>query len=220
MILNRYLTPKKFNLLCCFLTSYFEDLISGTNIWNSFVSVHSRLYHKSLPFYHLDEYDEKKANFQDVCFLIWYFLNTVQDEKFVSPFNDFIFEAADKITDLFDEAWEDATENKDLISCYRLNKSEKDYYKARYLIDTVLFRSYLFRFDFGRTLEEREDEIIKQQGNDANLLPFLNENRDAMLHSSHSRLLSLTGKEWVAEILGKNHPLSALLSKEIFSNMI
>jgi len=29
-----------------------------------------------------------------------------------------------------------------------------------------------------------------------------------MLHASHSRLLSLTGKEWAAEILRKGHPLS------------
>jgi hypothetical protein len=44
-----YLTDDEINLLSCFLTSYFEDIISGTNIWNSFVSNHTRLYNETRP---------------------------------------------------------------------------------------------------------------------------------------------------------------------------
>ena len=204
-----YLSYDQLNQLCCFLTSYFEDLISGTNLWNSFVSVHTRLYKKALPFYDLDEYVEKEINYQDISFLIWYFLNTVQDEKFVSPFHDFILESAEKVVQVFDEAWEYAPENEQLLSCYQLDDDEEDFYRARNLIDTLIFHSYLFLVDFGRALKEREEEIIEKQVYNENLLPFLNENRDVMLHTSRSRLLSLTGKEWVAEILREEHPLRA-----------
>jgi hypothetical protein len=38
-------------------------------------------------------------------------------------------------------------------------------------------------------------------------MSLLNENRDHLLHKSHTRLLSLTGKEWASEIIGENHPL-------------
>ena len=55
-VLQRYLDNEDINLLSCFLTSYFEDLLSETNIWNSFVRTHQRLYRKQLPFYNLDEY--------------------------------------------------------------------------------------------------------------------------------------------------------------------
>jgi len=171
--LHRYLTHDNLNLLCCFLTSYFEDLISGTDLWNSFVSVHTRLYKKALPFYDLDKYYEKEINYQDISFLIWYFLNTVQDKKFVSPFNDFILESAEKVAPVFYEAWEYAPENEHLQSCYHLDEAEKDFYRARNLIDTLLFRSYLFLFDFGRALKEREDEIIEKHGDNENLLPYL-----------------------------------------------
>ena len=37
-------------LLSCFLTSYFEDIISETNIWNTFIRKHKELYQKELPF--------------------------------------------------------------------------------------------------------------------------------------------------------------------------
>ncbi len=39
-----YLDKKEIDYLACFLTSYLEDLISETNIWNSFVKAHQRLY--------------------------------------------------------------------------------------------------------------------------------------------------------------------------------
>ena len=39
-VLQRFLDKKEINVLSCFLTSYFEDIISGTNIWNTFVKYH------------------------------------------------------------------------------------------------------------------------------------------------------------------------------------
>src|ERR1035437_2062439 len=76
LALQIYLNNEDLNNLACFLTSHLEDLISGTNIWNTFVKIHQRLYNKQLPFYLLDDYNEEEINLQDVSFLIWYFLNT------------------------------------------------------------------------------------------------------------------------------------------------
>ena len=140
-VLQRYLDNEDINLLSCFLTSYFEDLISETNIWNSFVRTHQRLYRKQLPFYTLDEYYEEETNPQDISFLIWYFLNTVQEEIFISPFNDFILETAEKIIDVFDKEWEFAPENEYLKKFYQIDQKQNYFYIARNLIDTVLFKT-------------------------------------------------------------------------------
>ncbi|MGQ9847888.1 MAG: DUF3843 family protein, partial [Bacteroidales bacterium] len=208
-----YLDNKDINLLSCFLTSYFEDLISETNIWNSFVRTHQRLYGKPLPFYNLDEYYEEEINSQDISFLIWYFLNTVQEEKFISPFNDFIVETAEKIMDIFDNEWEFAPENEYLKTFYQIDQNQDDFYIARNLIDTVLFKTYLFYPDTFLKLQEQEIEIIKNNKDEHNLTIFLRENRDRTLHKVHTRLLGLKGQEWVAEILGKDH----LLYKDFLS---
>lgn len=206
-VLQIYLEKTALNQLACFLTSYFEDVISETNIWNSFISVHKRLYKKQLPFYEMDEYIEREVNIQDISFLIWYFLNTIHQEKFIAPYNDFIIETAKKVTGIFDKEWEYAPENENLKSFYQIDKKEDDFYVARNLIDVILFKSYLFFPDIFLNLKEEEDEIIKDKEAGKNIMMFLNENRDATLHNSHTRLLSLTGKEWASEIVGSKHPL-------------
>lgn len=206
-VLQRHLDNEDINLLSCFLTSYFEDFISETNIWNSFVRTHQRLYGKQLPFYTLDEYYEEEINPQDISFLIWYFLNSVQEEKFISPFNDFIVETAEKIIDVFDKEWEFAPENEYLKKFYQIDQKLNDFYIARNLINTVLFKTYLFYPDTLLKLQEQEIEIIENSKDDNNIAMFLNENRDITLHKAHTRLLGLKGKEWVSEILGANHLL-------------
>tara|TARA_R110002050_G_C8942767_1_gene512709 strand:+ start:86 stop:1696 length:1611 start_codon:yes stop_codon:yes gene_type:complete len=207
-ILQIYLDKKDINHIACFLTSYFEDVISETNIWNSFVKAHQSLYKKQLPFYNIDEYYEEEINLQDISFLIWYFLNSVQEDKFIAPFNDFIIETAEKVLNVFDEAWDNAPENKYLKSFYQIDENESDFYIARKLIDTILFKSYLFYPDTYLKLKELELEIIEDSKDEENIMMFLNENRDSTLHKSHTRLLSLKGKEWASELLGNNHSLS------------
>ena len=208
LVLQMYLNKEDVDYLACFLTSYLEDIISETNIWSSFVKTHKRLYKKQLPFYILDEYYEDEINLQDISFLIWYFLNTIQEEKFIAPFNDFIIETAEKVMDVFDKAWDNAPENDFLKTFYQINKNENDFYIARNLIDTILFKSYLFHPDTFLKLDEQELEIIEDSKDDEKIMMFLNENRDNNLHKSHTRLLSLQGKEWASEILGNKHPLN------------
>ncbi len=208
LVLTSYLESEEIDLLACFLTSYFEDLISETNFWNTFVKKHKQLYKKPLPFYNVDEYIEEEINTQDVCFLIWYFMNTLQDIKFISPFNDFIDEAAKAIMAVFDNAWEYAPENEYLKTFYEIDEDETEFYKARFITDIVLFQSYLFYTDTGLLVKNREFDIIEEGGDDFNKTnALLNENRENSLNRTRTRLLSLKGKDWAAQIIGEGHPL-------------
>jgi len=207
LVLMAYLDKNEIDILSCFLTSYFEDIISETNIWNSFINYHTKLYKKKLPFYDTGEYYENEINEQDVSFLIWYFLNTIQGEKFISPYNDFIIYIASKVMLILEEEYEYAPENEYIKSFYQIKENENDFYKVRNFIDTVLFRTYLFFPDTNLRLQKQELEIIEDGGED--LLTYIQQNRDASVHENCTRLLSLKGKEWGAEIIEKEHPLSA-----------
>jgi len=198
--------PDGINHLSCFLTSYFEDIISESNIWNSFVKAHKRLYNKPLPFYDVSEYFEEEINIQDVTFLIWYFFNNIQQERFVSPYNPIFFDMAFNIMDVFDDEYEFAPENKHLQSFYTIDKNETDFYIARALIDNILFNSYLFYFDTFKELMLEEADII-EEANEEYLISILQENHNNLLLSLHTRLLAFKGQDWAAEIVGKNHPL-------------
>ncbi len=78
-------------------------------------------------------------------------------------------------------------------------------------MDNVLFKSYLFFTDTFFDLNESQIEILNATNNTElevfQLNNLLNENHDSFLHKSHTRLLSLKGNEWVAKIIGKDHPL-------------
>ncbi len=207
-----FLNDEEIDYLSCFLTSYFEDIISGTNIWKAFTNIHNQLYQKRLPFYptdETDEYVEEEINVQDVSFLIWYFLNTLKEDKFIAPYNDFIFGTAIEIMDIFDQVWEYAPENKVLKSYYQIDQKMPDFYACRNLIDTVLFKSYLFHPDTLLSLNDQENELIDElkDEDERKIIALLNENRDNAIHHYSTRLLGLKGKEWAAEILGREHPL-------------
>jgi hypothetical protein len=205
-VLLMYVDKQNLNLLSCFLVSYFEDIISGTNIWNVFAKKHSELYGKPLPFYPTPEYAEEEINEQDISFLVWYFLNTIQDEKFISPYNEFITNIARDVMEIFDEEYEYAPGNETLKSWYLLDPDEEDFYPARIFIDNILFKSYLFYTDTLFRLEDNEIEFLEKDSDAPDRLNFLNEVRDSLLHRCCTRLLGMQGKEWAAELLGKSHP--------------
>ncbi len=195
------------NLVCCFLTSYFEDVISKSGIWETFISLHSKMYGKKLPFYPVSDYAEGEINQQDVSFLIWYLMNTFQEKIFILPNLESIEEASLSVMEIFDREFEYALENDELKSYYRFDYSDIDYYDARNLIDTILFKTYLFYPDTSLILQSAETGIIKANYRE-NILQYLNENRDAWLHKAHTALLGLKGAEWAAAILGEGHSIA------------
>lgn len=207
-VLSKYFDSEYINILSCFITSYFEDVISETNIWTSFVELHQEFYNKKLPFYDTEDYYEDEINEQDVRFLFWYFFNTAQNDKFINSENYFFYEMASDIMEILDEEYEYAPENKVLKKYYEIDKTESDFYVARNLIDTILFKTYLFYPDTLLDLRDKEEELIEDSEDKENIIHYLNENRDTELHKSYTRLLSLKGKEWVAKIIGEEHPLS------------
>ncbi|NOZ48276.1 MAG: DUF3843 family protein [Chlorobi bacterium] len=205
-VLKRYINENDINLLSCFLASYFEDVISETNIWRTFVSIHFELYNKKLPFYNTNEYYDDEINEQDIAFLIWYFLNTIQEKKFISPYNSFIKIIASEVMQILEEEYEFAPENNFLKQFYQLDNNEKDYYVARHYLDTIFFNTYLFYPDTAVKLQVLEKEILEEK--DENVMMYLNDSRDNFLIKKATRLLALKAKEWGAHILGLKHPLS------------
>lgn len=211
-MLLSHLEDDEINLLACILTSYFEDVISETNIWLSFLNLHYAHYGKYIPFYNLSNYYKGEINTQDVAFLIWYFLNTFQDDRFISPYNDYFDHISERVMLVLEEEYELAPENEHLKSYYTLDPEETDFYKARNFVDRILFKTYLFFSDTALELQEQELKILKDKA-DENLSMYLNENRDAFIHKNHTLLMSLKGSEWAAEILGKDHAVSKDLAK-------
>ncbi len=127
-VLQMYFKDKDVNAISCFIASYFEDIISETNIFTSFVEFHKNLYDKELPFYDTKKYYEEEINEQDVTFLFWYFFNSYQTERFIFPNNSFFSEMASSIMEILDEEYEYAPENELLKQYYQIDNDEQIFY--------------------------------------------------------------------------------------------
>ncbi len=188
--------------LSCFLTSYFEDIISETNVWNSFVSLHNKKYNKLLPFYDTSDYIENEINVQDIRLLFWYFFNATLEDGFVSPYINLFESVALNVFDVFDAAWEYAPENNALKSCYYIKNEIEEFYDARKYIDLVLFKTYLFFPDSKKELLQAEEEIYLERRDFMEIKFQLDLQRDEIIHNTKTKLLAIQGKEWAAEIVG------------------
>ena len=104
--------------LSCILTCYFEDIISGTGIWNIFININKEKTGKILPFYDCSDYYEDEINKNDLKFLCWHFFTRLYENFYCySPEDKTMGMIADEVYNLFDGEFEDAPENE---------KSKKD----------------------------------------------------------------------------------------------
>ena len=73
------------------MAAYFEDVISGLNIWRAFITEYKKQTSNYLPFYTVsDHYYDDEANYEDVRFLLWHYTQQYHGAKkgtFVNPDN-------------------------------------------------------------------------------------------------------------------------------------
>lgn len=205
------LDNNQLNILACFLASYLEDLVSETNIWNSFIKAHKELYGVVLPYYDVSDYFEGEINIQDVRFLIWYYISSVVEDVLPFPLVNYISTIANDVMTILEREWEYAPENELLKTYYIIDTNEEDFYEVRNLIDRILFKTYLFYPDTYRELALNEFKIIEESQGDPSVITYLQESRDYMLHTARTSLLSFSGKKWTSLIIGEKHSLSKYL---------
>jgi len=208
--LQNFIREEGISLFCMFLTSYLEDIISGSEVWNSFIKKHKELYGKPLPFYETDKnYVEGEVNIQDVKFLVWYFINTVNKNILLNPHDPFIQSISEGLVGILETEYEYAPENDLLRETYQIEPTQ-DYYEVRRLLNNILTKTYLFFPDTGFALLRQEAEIMEAG---RRVEATLDDNRDRFIHEACTSLLALSAKEWAVLILGKKHPVAKDVEK-------
>lgn len=218
------------NAFCCFLTCYFEDKISRTNIYNTFVKLHTQLYERHLPFFDIEdeEYFVEDIYQEDIQVLIWYFLNLLSEDWYVSPRSKIINTLAKEVYALFDEAFEEAPENERLKEIFTFKplqqmQPENAYYDFRDQLYIFYFENYLLYPDIGIYLYKCQKEIVinlKNKDSDQLIMPLpqminyvINEFNIRCVHNHRTKLLNLNSAEWFAAFLGEDHSFYETISK-------
>ncbi len=201
------LSDDKIKDLACFLTAYFEDVISGVGLWKAFTQQHLELYDTCLPFFIPDEYYQDEINPEDIMFLLWYYSSMVlYEERILSPA---IFAEAPPVIDIFDlffSEYEQAPENLKLKQIMEVAPDEEDFFRVRDRLRWILLDSWLLHFS--RLYLEQIIEDVLDDGTTAdNLETYATEIADTFLFTSYTPLLAVKGKNWLAYSLGSGHPL-------------
>ena len=204
-----FLDKDDLKVLACFLTGYFEDVISDIGIWKTFTSGHFKLYNKYLPFYQPEEYFPDEINVEDIYFLIWYFLSAVYyRERTFSPVFETIINLGDDIYPVFDREYEIAPENTKLKEFLQIEPDEFEFYKIRDKLKWLGLDSYLFYFqkmecdiEIAELLEEHEDDEHFFE----NMNGFIYDTIDYYVNNKVSPLLALNVKDWMSGVLGEDH---------------
>ncbi len=198
--------------LACFITGYFEDVISGPGLWKAFITQVSELYGTYLPFFDPDpdEYYPDEINPEDIHFLIWYYLSMVYDDTSISPS---IYEWSDHsegIFEILEREYEVAPENFNLKQLYNISPDEDHFFIIRDKLQWIMLDSWMHHF-LGEEFREMTNEMFSEDEEEP--MPeetramYLYDTADTFVLSKYTPLLARQGKEWLAYALGKDHPL-------------
>jgi hypothetical protein len=199
--------------LACFLICYFEDVISGPGLWQSFTAQVHELYGRYLPFYDLDpdDYYPDEINIEDIYFLLWYFISMTQyDESIISPEAPEWSDLPDRIFEILEREYELAPENLKLKQHFAASPTEEDFFVLKDKMRSIMIDSWLLHFQ-GKELVDmiKEDNTYRSEDGRAEESRelYVYDTIDSYVLSAYTSLLARQAKDWLAYTLGKDHPL-------------
>lgn len=190
------------------MAAYFEDVISGTGIWRTFILKNKEVHDKYVPFYTIDDhYYDDEVNQEDVRFLIWHYTQQYHGERkgtFVNPDNPAQEMAANLIYNLFCDEWTTAPENQKM----QLLFAPETRYQDKEAYDQLL---YWFHYDMYLHSNAKAEmtETIKdfyKQYPDADLNQLIPGIHESLAYMGKTCFLGYSSPEWLGLIMPETHP--------------
>ncbi len=203
---------------------YFEDVVSGTKIWQSFTEEYMSRYGRYLPFYKVDDdYCHDEINVEDVMFLLWHRFQQAgmfNDEAAIyNPEHPVIKSVAERVMDILEEEYLTAPENERYVEwmediCF----DPEDMFDARDILRWFHKNCYLFMDNFFY-LEYLVDYILENCDDDdpLDVVQKLYRVEANYVMTSRDNFLSLTTAEWTSRILS-HHNVDCRLLDDIKVN--
>lgn len=197
------------------MAAYFEDVISGLNIWRSFITEHKAMYGKYLPFYTPDDhYYDDEVNYEDIRFLLWHYTQQYHGERkgtFVSPDNAANGDTASLIYRMFCDEWTTAPENERMQQLFAPETRYEDADKYNELLYWFHYQCYLFTDSHQKLTNAIKEywEMASEKKQE-----FIQFAHDTMAHISKSAFLAYTSPKWLSLILPADHPDHSLFAEE------
>ena len=188
------------------LAAYFEDVISQTNIWRTFITDYKARFGHYLPFFQTgDNYYDDEVNLEDIRLILWHFTQQYHGWKrgtFVNPDNPANEAASRLIYELFCEEWTTAPENERMQSLFSPETRYDTAEKYSELLSWFHYSCYLFCSE-NEELTETVKEFMRNRQTDQNDIMAIH---DALAHRSRHSFLAYTSPYWLSRLLPTGHP--------------
>lgn len=194
--------------VCMRMAAYFEDVISGLNIWRSFITAYKELYGKYLPFYTPDEYYyEDEANLEDVRFLIWHYTQQYHGERkgtFVNPDNPAQETTACLVYQLFCDEWTTAPENERMQALFSPETRYDIQGKYEDLLYWFHYQLYLYPHAHDKFVSLAKAYLTEHP--DADKGQVMMSIYESSAYVEPTPFLAWTSPEWLVRIIPADHP--------------
>ncbi|MGL4293403.1 MAG: DUF3843 family protein [Bacteroidales bacterium] len=215
-----FLSDEEQKQLSCMLTSYFEDIISGTNLWNTLTRTMQEKYGKWLPYYDTDDYAEEEINEADIRFICWHFLTQLNEGQIaISPEETLFMQIAEAVYPIFDREYETAPENTKLQEFFAIG-DEANLFEVQNKFFWLGTESYLLSFN-SRDLERELDDVAavaKENQMEDHLVEMANMVMTDFSFNNITEFFEMTAAQWLANVLGEEHvlyePLMSMTAKK------
>lgn len=188
------------------LAAYFEDVISQTNIWRTFITGYKEKFGHYLPFYTVDDhYYDDEVNYEDIRFILWHFTQQYHGWKkgtFVNPDNPANEAASHLIYELFCEHWTTAPENERMQRLFSPETRYTEPEKYNELLYWFHYSSYLF-CGAKEELSETLKDFLKQNPNGQQYIMSIH---DSLAHIARTSFLGYRSPYWLAKLIPADHP--------------
>ncbi|MDH6305387.1 hypothetical protein M2459_001840 [Parabacteroides sp. PF5-5] len=203
-------SSKDLRTISCCITNWYICVISNIWIWQSFKDECRKLYGRPLPFYEVSKkYSENEVNYEDICFLLWFYMQQLNPNRLINPINPGIEMIADQITEALSEDFILAPENERINMFLFPEKETMRFSEYKGILDWFHYKSYLNIFNI-KELDEQTADIHKSRKNESEKHMLTVATRLELCLKSPNRMMALTSPEWMARFIPKHHPLHAL----------
>ncbi len=192
------------------IAGWFEDVISGTGIWQAFTKECHDRFGQYLPLYPTSEnYFPDEINIEDIEYQIWHACQCAKlGAMAVDPWSDVLVGMAQKVYEILDQEFEQAPENTRLKESFTKEYGPDDFFEFRSMLQWFHYNSF-FNVENAQELNVVMQSIYQSDPDQFELFSFSETVNLSFLGTSSP--LGLTTPEWLRRIV-KDEPLKGILS--------
>ena len=121
-----FATDREIRNACISLALYFEDLHSGTRVFETFTHIYKKMYGSYLPFYASKDAESSGASLDAMRFMIWHSLCAEREQRILNPTNDGMTEIAKKLLGLWESKKSTIQPNEELADYIFAEETQED----------------------------------------------------------------------------------------------